>query len=48
MFFEISKKQWSSINFAVDFEILENAFKALREIRYNSNSYVPLDGYAKL
>ena len=50
IFFEILKTKWSTINFAVDTthtanfsvetdsEILENAFKALYEIRYDSNS----------
>ena len=43
--FEVTKKKWSAINFALDmvyianasveadFEILENAFKALYEVR---------------
>ena len=52
MFFEILKKKWNAVNFAVDTshianssvevdsEIFENALKALFEIRYDSNSYI--------
>ena len=60
MFFEFLKKKWSSINFAVnrthiaspsveaDSEILDKAFKAFHEIRYDSNFYIPRDDYAEL
>ena len=54
IFFEILKKKWSTLNFAVDmthiadFETLEDAFKALHEIRYDSNSYIPRNDCAEL
>ena len=53
VFFEILKKKWCTINFAVDTthianssakvdsEIFENAFKVFHEVRYDSNSYIP-------
>ena len=54
------KKKRSTINFAVDTthipdslaeaysEILENAFKALHETKFDSTSYIPRDDYAEL
>ena len=60
MFFEFLKKKWSPINFAVDTthianpsveadsEILDKAFKAFHEIRYDSNFYIPRDDCAEL
>ena len=59
-FFEILKKKWSTINFAVytihvanssvevDLKILDNAIKAFHEIKFDSHSYISRDDYAEL